>query len=774
MTNEACLSQPRPSAIFTQGGRSGSSTYHSTLILTKNMTHKEIDALHDEICQSVYAKNLKIAFDKMTSLAESGQVGEWNDKRTELETTYKYMLQYVTEGINDPAQDQIYNHLCVSLLETSDHIKERVLLKDSSNYVYCQKRIVQSQQLPSEQEIMDELSSFNINQSLAGLLEDSLNSKGKATDYAAEHEKAVSKLYNHFWLTDKFKPQEEDLASHILTNEDIHFADKCLTISAVTTSLIRMFDERKFNILILGSRNEDPQVAQRALVGLILCAYIHNKRTPLYRQLDAQLTDIAQDPTLTKSIKEIMLQFIQSKETEKINKKLREDFFPDIAKISPIIQEKLQMDKLMKDEKTLLDKNPEWENLLNSGISDKIQQFAEMQQSGADVFLSSFSSMKSFPFFHETCNWFMPFHNHSALAKIQGDEGLPLFWKVIMQSPFLCNSDKFSLALGLVEMPEDYRKMTYQSVSLDEEQMKLLKENEKALIPEPEANAISNQYIQDIYRFFKLHPRKNDFADPFKSLDLYKLNFIKKMENEDEFLRSLGEAYFSKDYFEDSVEIFKKLVAKDESNAELLQKTGYCHQRLGDFATAIDYYQKADVIKPDSLWTIRKLAYCYRSIKETAKALDYYLQAQAQAPEDMAIQLAIGNCHLELKQYDKALQVFFKIEFLSPGNKNVWRPIAWCSFVEGKLDQAKKYYKKLDEAERNHHDWLNLGHVVLCKGDRKQAIAYYIQCLKKLNSDSKNFNALFNEDLPFLEQNGFDGKTAPFLQDKILYEAEGL
>ena len=736
------------------------------------MTHKEIVAIHNEICQSVYDKNLKSAFDKLSQLSGNGCWSEWNEKRMELETTYRYMLQYVMEGIKDPEQEQIYNHLRISLLEAADHMAESLLTKDSANYVYCQKRFFRDKTFPRDEEIMDELTSYKTNLSLAGLLEDSLKSKGKVEGYALEHEGLVSSLFNRFWLTDKYQHQEEELASQILQNEEVFFADKCLVISSVTMSLIRMFDERKFNILFLGSHDEDPQVTQRALVGLVLCAYLHNERTLLYPHLKEKLNELVQNPSQVANLKTIFLQFIKSKETEKISQKLKEEFFPDIAKISPLLQEKLQMGNLLKDQNSLLDKNPEWQDLLDKGFTDKIHQFAEMQQEGADVFLSSFSTMKSFPFFREIGNWFMPFHKHSAIVKIEEGNQMPLFWKVIMKSQYLCNSDKFSLALGLLEMPEQYREMTYSSVNLDNDQMEMLKENESSLLPEPKADSISNQYIQDIYRFFKLHPRRADFDDPFQPLELYKVNFIQQMEDPDAFLRSLGEAYFSKDYFEDCVFLFEKLVEKDKANAELLQKTGYCHQRLGNFSKAISFYQKADMIKPDSLWTIRKLAFCFKSIKETEQALDYYLQAEKQAPDDLSIQLAIGNCRLELKQYEEALQVFFKIEYLNPNNKNVWRPIAWCSFVEGKLEQAEKYYKKLDESERNQYDWLNMGHVALCKGNRKEAISLYINSLKLIKSDSKVFKSLFLEDLPYLERYGFEKSTLPFILDKIQYESE--
>lgn len=727
--------------------------------------------MHDAVCHSVYSQNMKEAFDNLEQMAAYGQTIEWNDKRTELEMTYRFMLQYLTDGVNDPQREQVYNHLRISLLEVADRVKEQLLTKHSSNYVYCQMRACKGMGGPSEQEIMDELTSFRANLSLAGLIEDSMKSKGKVEGYSSEHEKSVSLLYNRLWLTDKFLPQEEDFVSHIIENEEIHFADKCLTVSAVTTSLIRMFDERKFNILVRAARNWDPQVAQRALVGVVLCAFLHNERTMLYRQLDEKLTAIAEDRSLAKSITTIILQFIRSKETEKVSKRIMEDFLPEIAKIGPLIQDKIRMSDLERDISPQLDKNPEWHNLLENGLTDKIHQFAEMQQEGVDVFLSTFSSMKSFPFFRETCNWFMPFHNHSSIAKIQGEEKLPAFWQVIMKSPLMCNSDKFSLALGLLEMPEMHREITCKSVDFSDEQLEILKENEAMTPPEQEKEEISNQYIQDLYRFFKLHPRHKDFTDPFKDLELYRIDFVRKMENAEDVMKSIGEAYFAKDYFEDSLNTFALLSEKGKENAELLQKTGYCHQRLGDFKQAIDCYKRADVIKPDSLWTLRKLAYCHRSIKETQKALDYYSKVERQAPDDLSIQLAIGNCHLELKHFDEALQVFFKIEFLAPGNKNVWRPIAWCSFVEGKLDQAEKYYKKLEEAERNQHDWLNLGHVSLCKGNRKDAIAHYVRSLKLSDSSAGSFRSLFTGDIPFLERNGFDTREAPLLVDKVLYEA---
>lgn len=46
------------------------------------------------------------------------------------------------------------------------------------------------------------------------------------------------------------------------------------------------------------------------------------------------------------------------------------------------------------------DLNPEWENWIDkSGITDKLREMGELQMEGADVYMSTFSQLKQFPFF---------------------------------------------------------------------------------------------------------------------------------------------------------------------------------------------------------------------------------------------------------------------------------------------------------------------------------------------------------------------------------------
>ena len=98
----------------------------------------------------------------------------------------------------------------------------------------------------------------------------------------------------------------------------------------------------------------------------------------------------------------------------------------------------------------------------------------------------------------------------------------------------------------------------------------------------------------------------------------------------------------------------------------------------------------------------------------------------------------------------------------------MWRPIAWCSLVTDKLDQAEKYCLKLLENEKNAHDLINLGHVHLCRGHRKEALECYnqsIECGQTIDA----FLKIFAEDQKQLVANGVQPDDLPILLDQLRY-----
>jgi hypothetical protein len=117
-----------------------------------------------------------------------------------------------------------------------------------------------------------------------------------------------------------------------------------------------------------------------------------------------------ENPEFKRNLERVIVQFIRSKETEKLQQRIRDEIMPEMIKISPNLKDKINLDSLM-DEGFSEDKNPDWEEIFKDspGLMDKMQEFSELQMEGADVFMGSFAMLKSFPFYGEMGNWFIPF-----------------------------------------------------------------------------------------------------------------------------------------------------------------------------------------------------------------------------------------------------------------------------------------------------------------------------------------------------------------------------
>ena len=86
----------------------------------------------------------------------------------------------------------------------------------------------------------------------------------------------------------------------------------------------------------------------------------------------------------------------------------------------------------------------------------------ELQMEGADVYMSTFSQLKQFPFFRQMSHWFYPFDRQFPdIVTIFGDneEKRMSLLDIILNSDSFCNSDKYSFCFSLIQMPESQREL---------------------------------------------------------------------------------------------------------------------------------------------------------------------------------------------------------------------------------------------------------------------------------------------------------------------------
>lgn len=321
-------------------------------------------------------------------------------------------------------------------------------------------------------------------------------------------------------------------------------------------------------------------------------------------------------------------------------------------------------------------------------------------------------------------------------------------------------------------MPEQYREMMISQLGADGEELKNMQNEEFTINPYQKEDSLVKQYIQDLYRFFKLFPRNSDFTDIFNlPLNYHEIEPFSSIVLQTKNLGNIALYYFEKNNFPEALSAYNMLAEQDPSKGEIWQKIGYCKQMLADIRGALDAYLHADLIEDSNTWLLNRIAHCYRVLKEPKTALEYYRRLEQFKPDDLNIQLNIGHCYLELKQYEEALNYYFKVELINSNNTRAWRSIAWCAFLSRKFDIAQSYYSRILEKKPDAHDYLNAGHVELCLSNNSKAVKLYDLSMKEAGSFD-TFLTMLKDDVDELQEAGVDTDILPIIVDKILYDSD--
>jgi len=315
--------------------------------------------------------------------------------------------------------------------------------------------------------------------------------------------------------------------------------------------------------------------------------------------------------------------------------------------------------------------------------------------------------------------------------------------------------------------------MTYFEAEL--EQMKDMASEEDILSPSAASNAIFIQYIQDLYRFFKLYPFHLEFNDIFqKKIRFTELWFYKTFFERDNFTARLAVFYFDKNHYPETIELNKYLIEKEGPKGEYYEKIGYSYQKMRKFPEAIEFYKKAELFDSDRLWILKKLGWCSMKLNDYTNALNYFEECAQIQPDDLIIQAQIGLCYLNLKNFEEALNSYLKVLYFQPENLKVLRPIAYCQFILGKLNAAEETYQKILSGTESPgpFDLMNAGHVQLCLNKRKEALLLYKKSKTDLFFATNSFQSAFEEDIQYLLKNGVSKDDLPLLMDYLLFQVD--
>lgn len=698
----------------------------------------------------------------------------------ELKYTYNNILAYTGKGINDPMGPKIYAKLISSVYELTDSMK-LFMLSGSGGVLAAMKSDMERQSIREHEDLSENLMGLSFDNELQDILRSvSLFDDESESETARNHRQAISRAFLNLWLMDKFSENDEQVVVRIFNSSSIPWFEKSMMVSAITLGIIRVFDLRRIKILIDLYSHPDAQISQRALFGILVSMMIYDKRFQYYPDLDHKLTQLSFLPTFKDDLLNVFIQFIRARDTEKVTKRFQDEILPEVIRFNQDLTEKLDLDKLIKSSDPI-DKNPDWEKYFDSqpGLMRKLEELTNMQMEGVDVFLSAFANLKSFPFFKEHSNWFMPFYpeNYAVQESLisESDTFRDVFLKGLNMSMYMCNSDKFSFAFNIRFMPDQQKDLMVQMFEGENEQLAELK-NEELSDPSLLSKRITIQYIQDVYRFFKINPLRNELTDIFvKQIDLQDLSVITRNVTDADFYRTIAYFYFDNNHFEEALKLFDYLISIGGNYAELYEKAGYCYQKTGRFHQAINLYKRADLFDTNHNWILRKLAQCYLALDDSNSTLGCYLELNNLEPDNESINASIGSCYLNMDQPEKALDYFYRIEFLRPDSLVAMRPIAWCLFLLRRNTEADRYYNNLIASDPNTYDYLNAGHVAFALGHKEKAIQLYMNSIRTRPEGIKSFIKSYNKDRKHLLLNDVEPSEIALMLDYLRFgKSEGL
>jgi len=715
---------------------------------------------------------VKDALEELRELVAQTGFGDYFTQLEYAESTYEQMLRYMLEGVNDPQRDMVYHKLLTSILELADQVRASLLQKHSGWHTYTLIEDLSREKKLTGKGVIESLDDLSFKSELDELL----GERTQETVLNDQNRRRINQdIFRHLWLSDRYAEAENDLAQTVHASSEFKWHEKALTISAILLSGLRFWDEKKVHRLLDFAEAEEPEVAVRALISIFLLLYLYDRRIHLYPDIITRLHLFSEKTNLEKYLENTALQLIRTRDTLEIGRKVQEDLIPEMVKLKPDLEEKLSLEDLTAEDE---EGNPEWQSVFSESdeVYKKVEEFMQLQMEGADVYMTTFAHLKSFPFFNELTNWLIPFYNENPDLQEVYEEDSPefdasLFIEGLKRTPFLCNSDKYSFILNVKYLPNDQKKMLSTAFAMEMEGLSEMVSDDDLLSGSFRERTIIVQYIQDLYRFFKISPFKNEFEDIFGGkLDVYNARFYKELVKNRDTTRNIAEYFFEKDHYDEAIDIFHLLLKDKPGDPELLEKAGFSHQKAGHYSEALDYYEKISLTTSPGLWVLKNMGRCYRHLEKFKEALDCYREIEKQNPDDDKNAALIAYCDMRTGNFDTALQLYFKLEFRNPGNMNLLRPIAWCYFALTDSAKAEKYFEKvLASSGSGYYDFVNSGHVKWALGKRKEAIDLYIRAVQDPACDIGKLLATLEEDKPLLLKNGVTAGDIPLMLDYLHY-----
>lgn len=664
-------------------------------------------------------------------------LGDWKllDEVADVNSAYGLLLYYMEQGNNDPAREQQHTNFiatCYNIAEKAAQT-ERALVTGTSA------------RMRSISEILKDMENLELKNITSEPCEEDANK------HVELYTELFNASYDSFLWNDEAAAQAQEVIDSVLIAEN----DKILMTSGLFINCLQAFDARK---IIFFADNYSTATSSmlriRMLVAVAFTLYTYRNRLFAYPVITSKLKDLCNNPRFTIDMQNLQKLIIESLSTHEVDRKMREEIIPAMLKSHNFNPEKFGIDSL----EEISESNPEWKN-----FEQQVGKLAELEAAGADIYYSTFSTLKRYPFFNNAANWLYPFEeNHPGIPKQIRKTGLKGIANALLKSDVLCDSDKYSFCMLTTQMTDG-------QVNMIISQLPEMGGYDTAIAQTSESTC--RNYLRNLFRFFYLYSGKSKPANPFETdMSLLDCNELAEAFKDKTEINKISAYAIKKGKYDMAISFLLLSETKGFADSEVYQELGFCYQKKKSYFDAIAAYEKANALSGDSKWTLQHLAQTNRIVGNYKDALNYYRLLETAKGEDAKIAFRCGECLVHLESYDDAMHEFFKAEYLDPDMTAATRAIAWCSILTDDIKQARKYYDKLLLKEEQGEDLLNAGHAAWIDGDTKAAVELYSRAYAELKREE--FLKRMQSDKEILKTHGISNYDITFMSDIVIRKKE--
>lgn len=664
-------------------------------------------------------------------------LGDWKllDEVADVNSAYGLLLYYMEQGNNDPAREQQHTNFiaaCYNIAEKAAQT-ERALVTGTSA------------RMRSISEILKDMENLELKNITSEPCEEDANK------HVELYTELFNASYDSFLWNDEAAAQAQEVIDSALIAEN----DKALMASGLFINCLQAFDARK---IIFFADNYSTATSSmlriRMLVAVAFTLYTYRNRLFAYPAITSKLKDLCNNPRFTTGMQNLQKLIIESLSTHEVDRKMREEIIPAMLKSHNFNPEKFGIDSL----EEISESNPEWKN-----FEQQVGKLAELEAAGADIYYSTFSTLKRYPFFNNAANWLYPFEeNHPGIPKQIRKTGLKGIANALLKSDVLCDSDKYSFCMLTTQMTDG-------QVNMIISQLPEMGGYDTAIAQTSESTC--RNYLRNLFRFFYLYSGKSKPANPFETdMSLLDCNELAEAFKDKTEINKISAYAIKKGKYDMAISFLLLSETKGFADSEVYQELGFCYQKKKSYFDAIAAYEKANALSGDSKWTLQHLAQTNRIVGNYKDALNYYRLLETAKGEDAKIAFRCGECLVHLESYDDAMHEFFKAEYLNPDMTAATRAIAWCSILTDDIKQARKYYDKLLLKEEQGEDLLNAGHAAWIDGDTKAAVELYSRAYAELKREE--FLKRMQSDKEILKTHGISNYDITFMSDIVIRKKE--